>query len=104
MRDVAKGACGCGRNILRLSRAIVKAMEASESIASISNVGIYRIGSDGAALPGAHWMPVAKSNRPVIAAAGSRDGSTVLLRAVDAVGKLIIHSNVVKLRGWLVVP
>ena len=46
------------------------------------------------------WLPAGYG----VAAAGGLHAARVLLRAVDVVGELVVHSHVVDLRGGLVVP
>src|SRR5205807_3821052 len=50
-----------------------------------------------------YGVPVAQRDRPIVGAARDRDGAVVLLRAVEAVGKLVVGRDVVELRRGLVV-
>ena len=58
---------------------------------------------DVAALAAAGGVPVALVDRAVLGRAGHADGGVVLLRAVDAVGELVVGGDVVELGGRLVV-
>src|SRR6185369_14854102 len=49
-------------------------------------------------------MPVAKTDRPVVASACNTGRAALLLTAVNPVRKLIVGYHVIKLRSWLVVP
>ena len=60
------------------------------------NIGIVRLDRDVAALAPAHRIPV-PAHAELIGAAGNGDGRVVLLRAIDAIGKLIVHGHVIKL-------
>ena len=71
--------------------------------AGIDDVGIARIGRDVAALAAAHFVPVLAGDDAVVGPAGDGDGGVVLLRAVDAVGPLVVGGDVIELRGGLVV-
>ena len=57
-----------------------------------------------AALTAAGQKPVARVDVSMVAAAGNGDGAAVLLRAVNAVGKIIVGGDVIHLRGRLVIP
>ena len=63
---------------------------------------IARVRHDKAAFAAASDEPIFASDHAGIAAAGDADIRVVLLRAVDVVRKCIVHSDVVKLRGGLV--
>src|SRR5439155_24357167 len=52
----------------------------------------------------ADGMPIAKGDGAVIAAAGNRRGAAILLRAVNAIRKLVIYRHMIELRRRLVVP
>src|SRR5689334_17832587 len=49
-------------------------------------------------------MPVAKSDRPIIAATGDADRTALLLAAVQAIRKRVVGTDVIKLRRGLIVP
>src|SRR5215471_8304808 len=49
-------------------------------------------------------MPIAKSDRAIVAAAAGVNAAAILLRTVYMVGKLVVHGHVIELRGGLVVP
>src|SRR5262249_56708100 len=62
--------------------------------------GMYR---DVPALSGARGIAVAPRDPAVLRGAGDTHARVVLLRAVDAIGVLIVDRQVVELRGELVV-
>ena len=49
-------------------------------------------------------MPVAKSDRAIIAATGDADRTAFLLAAVQAIRKRVVGTDVIKLRRGLIVP
>src|SRR5208282_5960779 len=55
------------------------------------------------AFAAADSVPIAGENCAVVAARADADGRVVLLRAVDAVLKIVVGGDVVELRGGLVV-
>src|SRR5208337_2490541 len=71
---------------------------------AVKNVGVHGVNSDSAVFLHAGEAPIAVANLAVVAAASSGDAATFLLPAVDPVGKAIVRGDVIKLRGWLVVP
>src|SRR5258708_22297983 len=65
---------------------------------------MQRIGSYVAVFFHAYRGPITKSNFAEVTAAGSADAATLLLSAIDPVGKLVVGNDVIKLRRRLVVP
>ena len=77
-----------------------------ESAAGIGGVDDVRVGGlDGhlAALRQADGVAVVPRDDPLDRAAGNADGAVVLLRAVDAVGRLVVGDDGVQLGRGLVV-
>src|SRR5438093_12807484 len=64
---------------------------------------IARLHRDVAALAAARLDPVDRGDRAAMRLARKADGPVVLLRAVDAIGPLIVGAHVIELRGRLVV-
>ena len=64
---------------------------------------IARLDRDVAALAAARLDPVDRGDDTAVGLARETDGPVVLLRAVDAVGPLIVGAHVVELRGRLIV-
>src|SRR6267142_589896 len=95
---------GCGAYILDLTGLAFKAIQVATGAAAINNIGIDWIGHNVAAFTGADGMPISESNLTVITAAHNSGCAAVLLRAVDPIRKLVVHRDVIELRGWLVVP
>ena len=89
-------------NVTHLPRTMVNAREDARVAAAISNRRIARIHGDGRILAPRHRVVVAHADGAVVRAARDRDGAVVLLRAVDAIGKLIVGRDVIELRGGLV--
>src|SRR5262249_55057758 len=92
------------RDGLRLAGAAVKTVEAAEGVSTINNVRIAGIRRDVSALARAHRVPIAKRDGTEIAAARGGNPAAVPLRAVNAIGKLVINRNVIELGCGLVVP
>ena len=89
-----------GRDVLHLARGMAEARE----LPAVDDVGVERIRRDVPVLLGADGMPVAESDRAVVAAARDRDRAALLLPAVDPVRKAVVRRDVVELRRRLVVP
>ncbi len=83
--------------------AAIEAREDGAFVIGIDDVRIARIGNDVAAFAAADSVPIAGENRAVIAARADADGRVVLLRAVDAILKIVVGGDVIELRGGLVV-
>ncbi len=64
---------------------------------------IARVRHNEATFTSAGFEPVLPANGAPVGAAGDADIRVVLLRAINVVGKRIVHGNVVKLRSRLVV-
>src|SRR5208282_3179484 len=91
---------GLRRNVRRFAERLIRARNPS----AVKNVGVHGVNSDSAVFLHAGEAPIAVANLAVVAAASSGDAATFLLPAVDPVGKAIVRGDVIKLRGWLVVP
>src|ERR1043166_5851986 len=70
-----EGRHGPGRDVLRLARAPVEPMHAAVGVAAVDDVGIERVGGDGAALARAHRGPLTERDLPEIAAARHPGGA-----------------------------
>ena len=62
------------------------------------------IGRDVAVLFGAHRVPLAERDLPVVTAARHTGGARFLLPAVHPVGEAVVGGHVIELRGRLIVP
>src|SRR6266850_4117774 len=81
------------------------AIEPSEDwalVVGVNDVGIAGIHGNRAAFTAADGIPVAAIDEAAVAARADSDGGVVLLGAIDAIQKIIVGSNVIKLRRWLV--
>ena len=100
---VAVGIFGPFLDALRLIGAAIEAREDGAFVVGVDDVRIARVGNDVAAFAAADGVPIARRSLAVIAARANADGRVVLLRAVDAVLKIVVGGDVVELRGRLVV-
>ncbi len=89
-----------GAHLLHLSRDLV----VTRHLAAVDDVRIQRIRRDVAVLLGAHRVPVAKRDLPIVAAARHARRPALLLPAVHPVGRLVIGDHVIELCRRLVVP
>ena len=64
---------------------------------------VARIGHDEAAFTAACHEPIRRSNRTPISSARNANVRVVLLRAVNVVRERVVHCNVIKLCGRLVI-
>ena len=71
--------------------------------ANIDNVRILRMGGDITALAGASHVTIAPRDDALNRVAGDADAGIILLRAIDAVGELVVGTDVIELGGELVV-
>src|SRR4029453_7492232 len=94
---------------LDLARAMVIALQRAGAAraradgADIDDVVVARIDGDEAAFAGARIGAVGQGDDAPLRGAGHRDRGVVLLRAVDAVGVLVVDVDAIELRGLLVV-
>src|SRR5215831_16371606 len=72
-------------------------------IVRIDDVPVARVRYDEPAFTATSLKPILPANHSRVRAARNADIRIVLLRAVNVVGKRIVHSHVVKLRSGLVV-
>src|SRR6266700_1852898 len=72
-------------------------------VVRINDVPITRIGHNKAALATASDKPILASDHSGISAAGDANVRVVLLRPVNVIRESVVHSDVIKLRSWLVV-
>ena len=80
----------------------VEAADVAAVAAGVGHLGVARLRRDVSALAAGHVVPVAVADAEAAGAARDRDGGVILLRAVDAVGELVVGDHVVELRGRLV--
>src|SRR5262249_25001189 len=88
---------------LQLAIAAVIAEEKRPFVVGIDDVGIARIDGYVATLPTGDTFPIGAVNDTVIRARPNSHGRVVLLRAVDAVEKIVVGGDVIELRRRLVV-
>jgi len=103
LRRVAVGILGPFLDALGLAGAAIEAREDGAFVVGVNDVRIARVGNDVAAFAAAHGVPIALEDRSVIAARANAERRVVLLRAVDAILKVVVGGDVVKLRGRLIV-
>src|SRR6266446_4011683 len=87
---------------LHLSDMPVVARNVALVVGGINNVWIGRVRRDVAGFASAHVIPIGAVDDAVITAAGDGDRASVLLRAVNAIGRSGVGDDVVELRGWLI--
>jgi len=63
--------------------------------ARVHDVGIARVGEDGAPFPTGHRLPIDRRNGAQIAATGCRDRARVLLRRVNPVRERIVGGDMI---------
>src|SRR5439155_20566726 len=90
-------------NALRLIRAAVETRENGSFVVGINDIRVARIGNDVAAFAASNSVPVAAINETAIAARLDADRRVVLLRAINAIEKIVVGGHVIKLRGALIV-
>ncbi len=90
-------------NALGLIGAAIEARENWAFVVSVNDIGIARVHGDGAAFTAAHGVPVGAIDEAVVAARSNADGRVVLLGAINTIEKISVGSNVIELRGGLVV-
>src|SRR5262249_9313987 len=94
---------------LQLARAVVVALQSARAAgrgadgADIDDVVVLRVHGDEARLAGAGIGAVGQGDDAPFRRRRHRDRGVVLLRAVDAVGVLVVDVDAVELRGLLVV-
>ena len=91
---------GLRRNVLHFTNFQVRARYAR----AVNQILIGWIDGDRAVLFHSEQSPVAKCDFSVVAAAGCRCRSALLLCAINPVGKTVVRRNVIKLRRGLVIP
>ena len=103
-RPRAVGGHGPWGDVLHLAVFRVPPRQAPPQSRSVDDVGILRVGDVVVALVGPDGVPIAESDRAVVAAACDRHRAVVLLSAVDPVRETVVGGEVVELAGRLVVP
>ena len=86
-----------------LAAAVVVPQQRAAGVGRVDDVGIGRLDGDLAALGQADGVAVLPGDDALDRAAGDADGAVVLLRAVDAVRRLVVGDDRVELGGGLVV-
>jgi hypothetical protein len=90
-------------DVLDLVGAAIEARDVAEVGAGVDDVRIARVHGDIAAFAATDGIPVGAIDEATIAGSGDADGRVVLLRAIDAVGKVIVGGHMIELRGGLVI-
>ena len=90
-------------NALGLIDAAIKAREDRAFVVGVDDVRIARIREDVAALSAADGIPITAIDKATVAARADAHRRVVLLRAVDAIQKIVVSSDVIELRGGLIV-
>ncbi len=83
--------------------ATIVAREDLAFVVGVDDVGIAGVGNNVDAFTAADGIPIGAIDVAVIAASADADGGVVLLRAVDAVEKIVVGSDVVGLSGGLII-
>src|SRR5215470_16304807 len=97
---VLAGADGFGSDVSVFIERLIRASDT----AAVKDIRIARVYGDVAVFLDAGHAPFPKGNFAQIAAALGGRGAAFLLRAVNPIGKTIVSSDMIKLRGRLVVP
>ena len=87
---------------LGLTGAAIEAREDGPLVVGVNDVGVARVRDDVAAFTAADGIPVAAIDEAAVAARANADGGIILLGAIEAVEKIIVRGDVIKLRGWLI--
>src|SRR6266404_2595433 len=87
---------------LGLTGAAIEAGEDGPLVVGVNDVRIARVRDNVAAFTAADGIPVAAIDEAAVAARADADGGIVLLGAIEAVEKIIVRGDVIKLRGWLI--
>src|SRR4029079_16267381 len=95
---------GPGGDVRYLAGARIPPAYSAAKARAVDDVRIDGIGNIIIALVGADRVPVAPGDLAIIAAAGDRDRSAVLLAAVNPIGETVVRGDVTELAGRLVVP
>src|SRR5260370_24055989 len=82
---------------------MIVACHLAEETAAVNDLGVSRIGSDVTAFAAPHRIPIRGTDACAICAAGDRHCRVVLLRSVNAIWKLVVGDDVVKLPSGLVI-
>ncbi len=85
-----------------MAGAAIEAREDGPLVVGVNDVRIARVRDDVAAFAATDGIPVAAIDEAVVASRADTDGGIVLLGAVDAIEKIIVGGDVIKLRGWLI--
>src|SRR5438045_1275161 len=93
-----------GRDVGHLTCARIPPAHMSAEPRAIDDVWILRVGNIVIALIAADRVPIAPVGRAIVAAAGDRDRSAVLLSRVDPVREAIVCREMIELAGRLIVP
>src|SRR6266581_3938610 len=89
-------------DVLHLVGAAVEAGNVAEVGAGINDVRIARGNGNVAAFASAHSLPVRAVDVSAVAGSGNTNGGIVLLRAIDAVRKIVVRGHMIELRGGLI--
>ncbi len=100
---VSDGVVGPHVDGLRFVGFVVGAGQESAIAAAIHDVVVERVHGDVAAFAAGSGLPVLLGDGAAVGAVQDAHSGVVLLRAIDAVGEVVIGHDAVKLRGGLVV-
>ena len=91
------------RDVALLSATVIVARERAHVAAAVGDQRIARINGDRCVLAAGHAVVVAFTDLAIVGPARDGNGGVVLLRAVNAVRELVVGSDVIELRGGLIV-
>ena len=89
-------------NALRLPGCAVEPRQEWAFVIGVDDIRVARIHRDVTAFAASHRIPIALKNRAVVAPRANADGSVVLLLAIDAVEKIVVGHDMVKLGRRLI--
>ena len=91
-----------GNHIAAVPPTQIRFGDLPDVIACVNHIGIAGIYSNVATFAATYFAPLFLRAKGRIKTAGDGNGGIVLLGAVQAIRKLIVEGEAVKLRGWLV--
>src|SRR3984893_10595235 len=94
---------GMYRDVAQVAGAMIVARHLAAVGIRVDDLRVAWIGRDVATFAATHLIPVLPADDAFVVAAGDGDRGVVLLGAVDAIGPVIVHDDVIELRRWLVV-
>src|ERR1700730_7942346 len=94
---------GMYRDIAQVAGAMIVARDLPALGVRVDDLRVAWIGRDVATLAATDLIPVLPVDDAFVVAAGDGDRGVVLLCSVDAIGPVVVHGDVIELRGWLIV-